>query len=96
MASYGTIMIGKLAATATIEDWHKDLEDWKRERNVEGFVAEYTLLGDDGKTIVSCVIFESEESYRRLADDPEQDRWWRERVVPLLEGDVQWIDGRWT
>ena len=96
MASYGTVMIGKLAPQATIAEWHQGLEDWKRERNADGFGAEYTLLGDDGKTIVSCVIFESEESYRRLADDPEQDTWYRERVVPLLDGEPQWIDGTWT
>lgn len=95
MASYGTIMIGKLAPGVTRADWAKDLEAWKKERNVAGFQGEYLLVGDDGRTIVSCVIFESRETYMALANDPEQDKWWREKVVPNLDGDVQWIDGTW-
>lgn len=96
MASYGTIMIGKLAAGKSIGDWTKGLEDWKRERDVPGFQGEYTLLGDDERTIVSCVTFESKELYFKLANDPGQDKWYQERVVPLLDGDPQWIDGTWA
>ncbi len=96
MASYGTVMTARLAASASLDDWQKSLEEWKRERNVPGFAAEYTLLGDDGRTIVSCVIFESKDAYLALADDPEQDTWWRERVMPLLDGDPQWVDGSWV
>jgi hypothetical protein len=96
MASYGTIMIAKLAGTASLADWQKSLEDWKRERNVAAFQGEYTLLGDDGKTLVSCVVFESKDKYFALANDPEQDKWWRERVAPLLDGEPQWIDGTWA
>ena len=96
MASYGTVMIGKLASGASPEDWRKGLEDWKRERDVAGFRSEYTLVGDDGRTIVSCVVFESRELYLQLANDPEQDKWHRERVLPLLEGEPQWIDGTWA
>jgi len=94
--SYGTIMIGKLASGASVSDWRKGLEDWKRERNVSGFQGEYTLIGDDGRAIVSCVTFESKDSYRRLADDPAQDKWYQERVAPLLESNPQWIDGTWV
>ena len=96
MASYGTIMIGKLASSASLGDWRKGLEDWKRERNVAGFQGEYTLLADDGSTIVSCVTFESEEAYRELANDPAQDKWYQERIAPLLESEPQWIDGTWS
>ncbi|HZT67104.1 MAG TPA: hypothetical protein VFA11_15050 [Acidimicrobiales bacterium] len=96
MAAYGTVMLGKLAVGASMDDWRKGLEDWKRERRVPGFQGEYALLGDDKRTIVSCVSFESEQAYRRLAEDPEQDQWYRERIAPLLEGDPQWIDGSWA
>lgn len=96
MASYGTIMIGKLASGASLDDWRKALEDWKRERDASGFEGEYTLIGDDGQTLVSCVSFQSKELYSKLADDPEQDRWYRERVTPLLDGEPRWIDGTWA
>jgi hypothetical protein len=96
MAAYGTIMIAKLAVGASVDDWRKSLEDWKRERNVPGFQAEYTLAADDGRTMVSCVVFESKELYTQLADDPEQDKWYGERVAPLLEGEPRWIDGTWA
>lgn len=95
MASYGTIMIAKLADGKSTSDWQKSLEDWKSERNVPAFQGEYTLVSDDGRTIVSCVTFESKESYQALADDPEQDKWYQARVAPLLDGDPQWIDGAW-
>ena len=96
MASYGTIMIGKLATGTSVSDWRKGLEDWKRERKVAGFQGEYTLIGDDGHTIVSCVTFESKDLYTKLADDPAQDKWYSERVAPLLDGEPQWIDGTWA
>ena len=48
MASYGTIMIGKLKSGASVDDWRKSLEDWKT-RNVPGFQGEYTLVSDEGR-----------------------------------------------
>ena len=94
MASYGTVMIGRLADGVTIDDWMRSVKAWQEERQVAGFQGEYTLQGDDGR-IVSCVIFESKESYQALSDDPEQDRWWTETARPLLAADPDWIDGSW-
>lgn len=94
--AYGTVMIARLAAGKTVDDWQEGLEQWKAERNVDGFQSEYVLVGDDGRQLVSCVVFESEKAYRSLADDPEQDVWWREKVMPLLDGDPTWIDGTWV
>lgn len=88
-------MIGKLKPGKQ-GDWTKGLEDWKSERKVPGFVNEYTLIADDGLTLASCVVFESKDAYMALANDPLQDRWWRDRVVPLLDGEVRWIDGTWA
>lgn len=94
--SYGTVMIARLATGVSVDDWQKGLEEWKQERNVPGFEGEYLLVGDDGRQIVSCVVFESEAAYKALADDPEQDTWWREKVMPQLDGEPTWIDGTWA
>ena len=72
MASYGTVMIGRLADGVAIEDWMRGVQEWQEARQVVGFQGEYTFLGDDGR-LVSCVIFESKDSYLALANDPEQD-----------------------
>ena len=69
-------------------------QEWREGRDVAGFQGEYTLLADDGR-LVSCVIFESKDSYLALANDAEQDRWWSEKARPLLAADPEWIDGIW-
>ena len=74
----------------------KDAGGGRRYRHRTPVRGEYTLVGDDGRTIVSCVVFESKELYFQLANDPEQDNWYRERVARLLDGDPQWIDGTWA
>jgi hypothetical protein len=68
---------------------------WQRERRpkVAGVVAGYLLMsrahpGD----LVGVAVFDSEENYRKNADDPEQDRWYRE-LRALLEADPEWNDG---
>lgn len=93
MASYGSVMIGRLAEGVTVDEWMRGVREWQT-RNVEGFQGEYTMLADDGR-LVSCVIFDSKESYFALANDPDQDRWWAEKARPLLSGDPEWIDGTW-
>ena len=95
MAAYGTIMIATLAEGKTSDDWVAGVKEWEEGRNVAGFSGQYLLVGDDGRKIVSCVIFESKESYMALADDPEQDKWWNEKARPLLAGEPEWIDGYW-
>jgi len=92
---YGTAMIGTLRGDrAEIE---RSMADWLIDRapKVDGFVDAGMLLSDDGHTVVNWARFESREAYRRLGDDPEQDRWYRERVAPLLDGEPRWIDGEW-
>jgi quinol monooxygenase YgiN len=68
---------------------------WQRERRpkVAGVVASYLLTsrahpGD----LVGVAVFDSEEHYRANADDPEQDRWYRD-LRALLEDDPEWNDG---
>ena len=94
MASYGTVMIGRLAEGASVEQWMRSVKEWNAARQVPGFQGEYTFLADDGR-LISCVIFESKDSYMSLANDPEQDRWWQEKARPLLAADPEWIDGTW-
>ena len=93
--AYGTIMIGKLKTPGTGQALADATEKWK-ERKVPGFERSYTLLSDDGTTVVSCVAFESKDTYLALADSPEQDEWWRSVMAPMLDGDPQWIDGEWV
>src|SRR5687767_12602667 len=71
------------------------MQRWERERRpkVAGFVASYLLtsrtnLGE----LIGVAVFDSEESYKKNADDPEQDRWYRE-LRPLLGADPEWNDG---
>ena len=91
---YGTVMIGKLAASP--EDAEKAMALWTSERAgvVRGFVASGVLVAEDG-TVVNFAQFASREDYAALSEDPEQDRWWRETFAPLLEEEPRWIDGEW-
>ena len=40
--------------------------------------------------------FASKQDYWALADNPDQDEWYRTSLAPLLDGDPTWIDGDWT
>ncbi len=90
---YGTVMIGKLAVP--FDEAVTAIERWIRERSVPGFQHEDLMLCDDGVTVIATVHFDDEESYRALADDPEQTRWWSEVASIQLDGDPQWFDGAW-
>lgn len=94
MASDGTVMIGRLADGVSVDDWMRGIKEWQDARQVAGFQREYTLVADDGR-LLSCVIFESKDSYQALANDPEQDRWWSEKARALLAADPEWIDATW-
>jgi heme-degrading monooxygenase HmoA len=92
--SYGTIMIGKLKEPGTAQKLVDAAKAWES-REVDGFQSTYSLASDDGTLVVSCVSFVSKEKYQALAKDPSQDEWWRNEMAPLLNGDPQWIDGKW-
>jgi hypothetical protein len=71
------------------------LRQWERERrpNVPGAVAGYLLKPRNGVSeLVGVAVFDSESNYRKNADDPEQDRWYRQ-LRDLLEADPEWNDG---
>ncbi len=67
--------------------------DRKRRPHVTGYLGEYLLRPKgDSNEIWGLVIFDSEANYRKNAEDPEQDRWYREWRA-LLEEDLEWHDG---
>jgi hypothetical protein len=90
---YGTVMIATLKGS--LEDLRQVTKEWEAAGTPPGYVGEDVLVGDDGRTVVVAVRFESRDLYRQLADDPNQDEWWRTKMQPLLEDEVQWIDGEW-
>lgn len=92
---YGTTMIATLADGVGAEQVRTELERWEKEHQVEGFLSSHVLLSDDGTTMVNVVVFESQQAYQALGDDPAQDAWWREHFAPLLAGEPRWIDGTW-
>ena len=74
------------------------MEQWNRERkpSVQGAVGGYMLRPDrDPREVVLLALFESRETYRANADDPEQDRWYR-GLREHLEADPTWEDGEIT
>jgi hypothetical protein len=89
---YGTVMIATLKGS--VEDLQRASRDWADKSSAKGFLSDEILLSDDGRTIVTSVFFASKDDYMRLADDPQQDAWWRTQMEPHL-ADVKWIDGTW-
>jgi len=91
---YGTIAL--MRPKAGQEDALKAMfERWWTERRpkVKGAIAStiYRNVNNPAEIMVA-VVFDSEENYKANADDPEQDKWYRE-MVQLLEGEPRWIDG---
>ncbi len=74
------------------------MDEWNRERRpkVQGAVGGYMLRPDRNPSeIVLIALFETRETYRTNADDPEQDRWYRQ-LREHLEADPTWEDGEIT
>lgn len=91
---YGTVMIGKTHATsqqllALTQDWAE--ANGKKAGYIDGWV-----LSTDDHRMVLAVRFESKEAYIKLADDPNQDTWWEQKLRPMLDEDPTWIDGEWS
>jgi hypothetical protein len=70
-------------------------KEWNEQRGgkVAGFVASYLLTPDAAANERLLVaIFRDRESYRKNAQDPEQDVWYR-RMREHLAADPEWTDG---
>lgn len=71
------------------------LEQWMEERGpkVPGAIAGYVYRSERNPgQLIGVAVFRDREAYRRNADDPEQDRWYRE-LRELLTADPEWEDG---
>lgn len=92
---YGTIARikpkeGKLdEIVALMEEWDRDYKP-----DVEGAMAGYLFKPDDGGDPWMVAVFENREAYRKNAEDPAQDAWYR-RLREALEADPDWIDGEY-
>jgi hypothetical protein len=90
---YGTVMIAR--STADPAAMREMLATWTEAIGRDaGYVDQRVLRTDDGM-IVGCVRFRDEAAYKALADNPAQDVWWRDNMLPLLDGEPQWFDGQW-
>ncbi len=94
---YGTI--ARMRPKAGHEQQIAELMDqWNRERKpkVSGAVGSYLLRPDrNPDEVLLMAIFDSRETYRANADDPEQDAWYRQ-LRENLEADPSWEDGEIT
>lgn len=91
---YGTIAMTKVkpGRETAVQEW---MERWWTDRrpNVAGARASYLYRSDsDPSQLMVAVVFDSKEQYRANAEDPEQDRWFRE-LAENFEGEPQWMDG---
>ena len=90
---YGTVMIAKVKGP--VEEMKSRSERWAKEMGTDvGFIDEWVMATDDGRCVVA-VRFESKDAYLKLADNPRQDEWYRTEMMPLIDGEPQWIDGEW-
>ncbi len=93
---FGTI--GHFKVKPGHEQAIKDLEDeWTRtiRLGVPGLIAEFTgyAVGRDNEA-VHAILMQDEETYRKLADLPAQDAWYRKLVTHLVE-EPTWEDVAW-
>jgi hypothetical protein len=96
MAMYGTVMIGRLAAGTSPDEFTKKLRAYSNRDRSDGFVDASILITDDGTQVVVATRFASKEQYWALADTSEQDDWYQSTLAPMLDGDPTWIDGSWS
>jgi hypothetical protein len=91
---FGTIyrMTPKAGQEQAIAD-HLRRWDAERRPQIDGAIAGYLFKSrqNDGE-LVGVAVFDSEANYRKNAEDPAQDRWYRQ-LREMLEEDPEWNDG---
>jgi quinol monooxygenase YgiN len=88
---FGTIarMRVKKGMEAKVDELSKKFEA----RHVGGWMSTNIYRSkDDPQEYWMSVVFRDESSYRKNADDPVQDQWFRE-MLTLLEIEPEWHDG---
>jgi hypothetical protein len=78
---------------------YQEMDRWVRERapNVNGYISSY-MLETAGGDVLGVAMFEDEKAYRDNANDPEQNRWYKQ-IRSHLQADPEWNDGvirRWV
>jgi len=96
MPMYGTVMIGRLKAGTSPEEFTEKLRAHSDVERSDGFVDAKILVTDDGTQAVIATRFASKEQYWALADTSDQDNWYQTTMAPMLDGDPTWIDGTWS
>jgi quinol monooxygenase YgiN len=69
--------------------------EWSQTRGqrAAGFVATYVFRPDNQQDdVILVAIFKDRDTYRANADDPEQDKWYRQ-MREHLSADPEWTDG---
>lgn len=72
-----------------------EFNDWWRNRapKVKGAISgSVHKNGTNPAELIMTAVFDSKESYTANANDPEQDRWYRQ-MREMLESDPKWMDG---
>jgi quinol monooxygenase YgiN len=93
-----TNMYGTVARVKALPGKEQDLkalsEEWTKARGAStGQVVEYVFKMDNNPNEYMVVgIFTDREAYRKNAEDPETDRWYR-RMREMLQEDPEWNDG---
>jgi quinol monooxygenase YgiN len=94
MAGYGTV--ARMQVKPGHEEQLRRINeqfDTARARIVPGFIASYVFQTDrDPNEFILVAVFRDRETYRANAEDPEQDRWYRQ-LREHLEADPTWTDG---
>lgn len=95
MAMYGTVARMRVKP-GHFEQLLKMNEEWEQQRGrltTAGHVAAYVFRPDNHPDeAILVAIFQDRERYRANAEDPEQDRWYRQ-LREHLEADPEWTDG---
>ena len=91
---YGTV--ANIRVKAGHEDGLKQLmQQWNAERKpkVQGAMSSYIFqLDSDPLDWILVALFQDKDSYVANAEDPEQDKWFRQ-LMEHLDGEPQWHDG---
>lgn len=94
---YGTIFRMKVKPGKE-EELVASFVKWEKERmpKVAGVVASVVLKSDrvPGEYL-GVAVFKDRKSYTANAEDPEQDKWYRQ-IRQLLQSDPEWNDGKYV
>ncbi|MGE0601998.1 MAG: putative quinol monooxygenase [Dehalococcoidia bacterium] len=92
---FGTVAVLKpkpgqeQAVLAHFDHWWKD----RAPQTPGALLGTLNRETDNPNELLLSVVFSSQKAYEDNANNPEQDKWYRE-LVAMLESEPQWIDGQ--